>query len=101
MADDTTTAKSTQPVTETTSDSASLFDSWIDPLGNAIRDRVRGFIEELIHSELDALLGRPRYGRRPADSDDEAAASGYRHGSRTRTLMGTFGQAEITVPRAR
>src|SRR3978361_289373 len=27
--------------------------------------------------------------------------AGHRHGSRTRTLMGTFGPTEITVPRAR
>ena len=101
MANDTTTTESTQPVTETTSDSADLFDSWIDPLESAIRERVRGLIEELIHSELDALLARPRYGRRAKDSDDGAAVAGYRHGSRPRALMGTFGQAEIAVPRAR
>src|SRR5262249_36911485 len=35
------------------------------------------------------------------NSDDVPAVSGYRHGSRTRTLMGTFGKTEITVPRAR
>ena len=31
----------------------------------------------------------------------DARVSGHRHGSRTRTLMGTFGSTEITVPRAR
>lgn len=101
MTDDTTTTESLQPLAETPSDSAELFDSWIDPLESAIRERVRGLIEELIHSELDALLARPRYGRRAKDSDDGAAMAGYRHGIRTRTLMGTFGQAEIAVPRAR
>ena len=30
-----------------------------------------------------------------------AAARGYRHGSRKRTLTGTFGPIEIAVPRAR
>jgi transposase-like protein len=100
MADDSTTTESTQPAAETTSDSADLFDNWIDPLEGAIRERVRGLIEELIHSELDALLARPRYGRRARDSEDGTAA-GYRHGSRVRTLMGTFGETEITVPRAR
>ena len=64
-----------------------------------IRERIRGLIEELINDELDALLARPRYGRRAADISDGAA--GYRHGSRPRTLMGTFGKTEITVPRAR
>jgi hypothetical protein len=31
---------------------------WFDPIGAAIRDRVRGFIEELVDAELDAALGR-------------------------------------------
>jgi len=81
-----------------------LFDNWIDPLETAIRGRIRGFIEELIHEELDSVLARPRYGR-PAknskDSVDIAGAAGHRHGSRPRTLMGTFGKVEINVPRAR
>jgi putative transposase len=34
-----------------------------------VRERVRGFIEELIRCELDAALARPRYGRaKNADS---------------------------------
>lgn len=40
-----------------------LFDNWFDPLETELRARVRGFIEELIHGELDAVLARPRYGR--------------------------------------
>ena len=101
MMSDTTTSDSAQPVDQLTPDFPELFDNWIDPLESAIRERVRGLIEELIHAELDALLARPRYGRRARGSDDEAAATGYRHGVRTRTLMGTFGKAEISVPRAR
>ncbi len=32
---------------------------WFDPIEAAIRDRVRGFIEELVDAELDAqLVGR-------------------------------------------
>jgi hypothetical protein len=31
---------------------------WFDPIEAAIRDRVRGFIEELVDAELDAALGR-------------------------------------------
>jgi transposase-like protein len=64
---------------------------------------VRGFIDELIHQELDEALARPRYGRRPKDAGEESAARvvGHRHGSRRRSLTGTFGQVEITVPRAR
>lgn len=101
MTSDTTTIDSAQPVDETASDFPGLFDNWIDPIESAIRERVRGFIEEMIMGELDALLARPRYGRRAPQDEDGVAASGYRHGSRTRTLMGTFGKTEIRVPRAR
>ena len=67
-----------------------------------MRARVRGFIEELIRGELDAVLGRPRYGRgRMASDEGRAGIAGHRHGSRTRTLTGTFGPVEIAVPRAR
>src|SRR6185369_14402840 len=81
-----------------------LFDNWIDPLETVIRGRIRGFLEELIHEELDSALARPRYGRLAKnckDSADVAGVAGHRHGSRPRTLMGTFGKVEINVPRAR
>jgi putative transposase len=84
--------------------SSQLFDDWFDPIETGIRDRVRGFIEEMIRSELDAVLSRPRYGRRAKNAEGEevvAGAAGHRHGSRVRTLTGTFGKTEITVPRAR
>ena len=50
------------------------------------------------------MLARPRYGRlaKWVDGADSAAGvAGHRHGSRTRSLMGTFGKTEIAVPRAR
>jgi putative transposase len=80
-----------------------LFDNWFDPIESGIRERIRGFIDELIRQELDEALARPRYGRRPKGADTESAegVAGYRHGSRTRSLTGTFGKVEITVPRAR
>jgi putative transposase len=81
-----------------------LFDSWFDPIESAVRNRVRGLIEELIEGELEAVLARPRYGRRAKDGDgieNAAGVAGHRHGSRTRTLTGTFGQTAIAVPRAR
>ena len=81
-----------------------LFDKWFDPIESAVRDRVRCFIEELIEGELAAVLARPRYGRRAKDVDgieNAAGVAGHRHGSRTRTLTGTFGQTAIAVPRAR
>jgi hypothetical protein len=43
---------------------------------------------------------RPRYARR-AVGEERTGVIGHRHGSRTRSLMGTFGPSEITVPRAR
>lgn len=82
-----------------------LFDDWFDPIEFGLRDRVRDFIETMIRTELDAALARPRYARRPDASGGgdgtDAGVAGHRHGSRTRTLMGTFGSTEITVPRAR
>ena len=68
----------------------------------AVRARAREFIEELIHGELDAVLARPRYGRgKKAGNEGGLGVTGHRHGSRTRSLTGTFGPVEIAVPRAR
>ena len=81
-----------------------LFDSWFDPIETALRTKVRGFIETMIEEELETALSRPRYGRRqgPAAADDAAAPiAGHRHGHRVRSLTGTFGPAQIAVPRAR
>jgi putative transposase len=80
-----------------------LFDDWFDPIEDAVRETVRGVIETIMEEELDATLSRPRYGRRKAAGsiDDAAPIVGSRHGRRTRTLTGTFGQTEIAVPRAR
>ncbi len=82
-----------------------LFDDWFDPIENMIRGQVRGLIEEMVRGELDATLSRPRYGRRAGHSEGRdlatAVVTGHRHGSRVRTLTGTFGKTEIAVPRAR
>jgi transposase-like protein len=94
-----TTPDSMQPATELAVD---LFDNWFDPIETEVRARSRQFIEELIRSELDAALARPRYGRsRMAGNEAKAGVTGHRHGSRTRSLTGTFGPVEIAVPRAR
>jgi hypothetical protein len=69
-----------------------LFDHWFDPIESAVRARVRGFIEEPIENELEAVLARPRYGRRSKAVVDEAGTTGHRHGQRQRTLTGTFGK---------
>jgi putative transposase len=89
---------------QTTESNSHLFDDWFDPIESGIRERVRGLIEEMIRNELDAALSRPRYGRRAKNTAGEniaTGAAGHRHGSRVRTLMGTFGKTEIAVPRAR
>jgi len=102
MTSTTTKPDAVQPEAET---AVYLFDDWFDPIEAGLRDRVRDFIETMIRTELDAALARPRYARRPDASDGgdgvNAGVAGHRHGSRTRTLMGTFGSTEITVPRAR
>jgi transposase-like protein len=48
------------------------------------------------------VLGRPRYEHsRKAGSAGASGVAGHRHGSRRRSLTGTFGPVEISVPRAR
>ena len=90
---------SVQPACETAVD---LFDNWFDPIEAEVRARARQFIEELIRNELDEALARPRYQRSKKAADEgRAAVTGHRHGSRTRSLTGTFGPIEIEVPRAR
>ena len=42
-----------------------LLDEWFDPIEAGLRDRVRDFIQTMIESELEAVLSRPRYARRP------------------------------------
>ena len=102
----------------TTADDATLFlgEAWSDPLEAGIRDRIRGFIEEMIEEELAAALGRGRDqrrqrrsegeagsadGRPAAETGDVATRDGHRHGHRQRRIIGSFGTVEIAVPRAR
>src|SRR5437016_1871691 len=95
----TTKPDSLQPAAEMAVD---LFDNWFDPIETEVRARSRQFIEELLRSELDAALSRPRYGRsQMAGNEARVGVTGHRHGSRTRSLTGTFGPIEIAVPRAR
>jgi putative transposase len=99
MMSNTTKCDSLQPTAEVAVD---LFDSWLDPIETEVRARAREFIEELIRGELDTMLARPRYERSKKASDEgRADVTGHRHGSRTRSLTGTFGPIEIAVPRAR
>jgi transposase-like protein len=88
-----------QPAAEKAVD---LFDNWFDPIETEVRVRAREFIEELLRGELDTALARPRYGRSQMTGNEaRAGVAGHRHGSRTRSLTGTFGPIEIAVPRAR
>src|SRR4051812_37777783 len=68
-------------------------EAWFDPIEAGLRERIRGFIEELLEQELTAALGRRRHGRGPSP--------GHRHGHRERRLTGSFGPVAIAVPRAR
>jgi hypothetical protein len=99
MTNNTTKPDSLQPAADMAVD---LFDNWFDPIETEVRARSRQFIEELLRGELDAALARPRYERsQMAGNEGRAGVVGHRHGSRTRSLTGTFGPIEIAVPRAR
>src|ERR1700689_1513498 len=90
---------SMQPATDMAFD---LFDNWFDPIGTEVRARARQFVEELFRGVLDTALARPRYERsKIAGNEAGACVTGHRHGSRTRSLTGTFGPIEIAVQRAR
>jgi putative transposase len=86
-----------QNSTTVETDGTGLFasEAWFDPIEAGVRDRVRGFIEELLEQELTTALGRNRH-ERTTD-----APSGYRNGTRERRLVGSFGPVQISVPRAR
>jgi putative transposase len=99
MTSTTTKPDSLQPAVGPVAD---LFENWFDPIETEVRSRARQFVEELIRGELDAALARPRYVRSQQASDEASAGvAGHRHGSRKRSLTGTFGPIEIAVPRAR
>ena len=72
-----------QNSTTTNAESTGLFagEAWFDPIEAGIRDRVRGFIEELLEQELTQALGArsARAGRggaeRLSERDPRAPAS--------------------------
>ena len=98
----TTKSDSSQPQTET---NVHLFDNWFDPIEAGLRDRAREFLQAMLEGELDLVLARSRYSRgaKPSsgDAEDAVGVTGHRHGHRPRSLLGTFGQVEIEMPRAR
>src|ERR1700729_2272978 len=97
-----TTKLESKPPAET---AVPLFDTWFDPIETGLRDRVREFIHAMIEGELDLALSRPRYARHTklpsGEAEGVAGGGGHRHGHRSRSLLGSFGQVEIEVPRAR
>ncbi len=62
-------------------------------LGELIHAYVREAIETAVHEELAAVLGAARYER-------SGARTGYRNGSKERTLTGPTGPLGLTLPRA-
>ena len=82
-----------------------LFDNWFDPIEAGLRDRAREFLQAMLEGELARVLARSRYARRAklasGDAEDAVGVTGHRHGHRSRSLLGTFGQMEIKMPRAR
>lgn len=66
----------------------SLFSS----VEEVVRAHVRDFIEEIVEDELTVQLERARYARE---------GSGYRNGHRERTLLTTFGEMVLDLPRGR
>jgi len=68
-------------------------EDWFDPLEGAVRERIRGFIEEMLEGELDAALQRRRYDRRgPAATEYKVDRARKRatSGSRAQTLDTDF-----------
>src|SRR5215472_4563604 len=99
MTSDSTTPCLPQSEIETT---GRLFDNWFDPIEASLRVRVRDFLEAMLEAELEEVLARSRYARKPQSNPSETpAVTGHRHGHRSRSLLGTFGKVEIAVPRAR
>jgi hypothetical protein len=84
---------------ETTTDSGvHLFDNWFDPI-KAVCANAFANSSRRSSAVVDEALARPRYGRAKETDSGPASIVGHRHGSRTRSLTGSFGKTEITVPR--
>jgi putative transposase len=66
-----------------------------DAIERVMRERIRETIERLVDEELAAALGAVRAGRVGEQR------TGYRHGSRPRTLSTSLGPTTFTLPRAR
>ncbi len=66
-----------------------------DSIEMIMRERIRETIEELVEEELDAALGAAKSER------VGTKRTGYRHGTRERTLTTSLGPTSFAMPRAR
>lgn len=82
-------------ITDTASFAPPADEAGFDPIEDRLRANVRATIEAMFEEELEAFIGRCRYGR------GDGVQKGYRHGHRERQLTGTFGTETVRVPRAR
>lgn len=78
--------------TEVTPDLSAVFGP--DPLTDAIRGKLKELVGVLVEGELEAALEVARYAR----SD---ARTGYRNGTKPRTIHTSLGSIDSDVPRAR
>src|SRR5260370_6347638 len=77
-----------------------LLDEWFDPIEAGLRDRVRELIQTMIESELEAVLSRPRYARRPnagPENDCAGGVAGPRHGHPSPPPPGSFGPGDVAA----
>lgn len=66
----------------------------VDGLSELVRTAVRSAIEVAVETELTLALGRAAWER-------AVVVTGYRHGTRTRTLVTGAGPVAVTLPRGR
>src|SRR5258708_18460766 len=77
-----------------------LLDDWFDPIEAGLRDRVRDFIQTMIESELEAVLSRQRYARRPKAHPENNCAGGVaclRPGTTQRVHLWAFSPMSIAL----
>ena len=85
--------------TKTQADGTALFagDLWFDPIEAGIRERVRGFIEELIEQELGTWC----WAAAATSGMRESAERLPERDARAPDAPAAFGPVQISVPRAR
>ncbi len=92
-----------QGSTTTEADGTGLFagDAWFDPIEAGIRERVRGFIQELLEQELRASVGRGKSERCEQASNPDPTHFGLQGvdlACETRCLAGPQPAPVVTPP---